>query len=129
MATFDIEISDEKSTVSTQSLDFKNTLRVSLDHKRTTNVTAESSTDMRHDLVVNDLAENDFWLNTDATPRVRFAAVSDDRGAVDQRVIDRDRRRLQRSEDGGGDALGRGAGWDNAINRITRRTVRIDRSH
>ena len=110
MATFDIEISDEKSTVSTQSLDFKNTLRVSLDHKRTTNVTAESSTDMRHDLVVNDLAENDFWLNTYAPPRVGFASVADDRSAVDQRVIDRDRRRLQRSEDGGGDALSRRAG-------------------
>ena len=88
MATFDIEISDEKSTVSTQSLDFKNTLRVSLDHKRTTNVTAESSTDMRHDLVVNDLAENDFWLNTDATPRVGFAAVADDLGAgVDENAV------------------------------------------
>ena len=129
MATFDIEISDEKSTVSTQSLDFKNTLRVSLDHKRTTNVTAESSTDMRHDLVVNDLAENDFWLNTYASPRVRFAAVSDDRGAVDQRVIYRDRCRLQRCEDGIGDLICRRAGCSNTINRITRRTVRIDRSH
>ena len=116
MATFDIEISDEKSTVSTQSLDFKNTLKVSRDHKRTTNVTAESSADMRHDLVVNDLAENDFWLNTDATPRVGFAAVADDRGAVDQRVIDRDRRRLQRSEDCRRDALSRGA-VDNWVNR------------
>ena len=95
MATFDIEISDEKSTVSTQSLDFKNTLSVSLDHKRTTNVTAESSTDMRHDLVVNDLAENDFWLNTDAPPRVRFAAVADDFGAVHLLRIDRDRCRLK----------------------------------
>ena len=70
MATFDIEISDEKSTVSTQSLDFKNTLRVSLDHKRTTNVTTESSADMYHDLVLNDLVENDLRLNTDAPPRV-----------------------------------------------------------
>ena len=115
MATFDIEISDEKSTVSTQSLDFKNTLRVSLDHKRTTNVTAESSTDMRHDLVVNDLAENDFWLNTDAPPGIGFAAVADDRGAVDQRVIDRDRRRLQRSEDSGGDGFGGWASRDHPI--------------
>ena len=84
---------------------------------------------MRHDLVVNDLAENDFWLNTYAPPGIGFAAVADDRSAVDQRVIDRDRRRLQRSEDGGGDALGRGAGGDNTIYQITRRTVRIDRSH
>ena len=96
MATFDIEISDEKSTVSTQNLDFKNTLSVSLDHKRTTNVTAESSADMRHDLVLNDLVENDLGLNTDASPGIGLTAVADDRGAVDQRVIDRDRRRLQR---------------------------------
>ena len=122
-----METADVRITVSIQSLDFKNTLSVSLDHKRTTNVTAESSADMRHDLVVNDLAENDFWLNTDATPRVGLAAVADDRGAVDQRVIDRDRRRLQRSEDGSGDALSRGAGWNTPINRITRRTVRVDR--
>ena len=91
-----METADVRITVSIQSLDFKNTLSVSLDHKRTTNVTAESSTDMRHDLVVNDLAENDFWLNTDASPWVGLTAVADDRGAVDQRVIDRNRRRLQR---------------------------------
>ena len=115
MATFDIEISDEKSTVSTQSLDFKNTLSVSLDHKRTTNVTAESSTDMRHDLVVNDLAENDLRLNTSASPRVRFAAVADDVGSVHLLRIDRNRRRLQRCEDGGGDGLGGGAIWSHPI--------------
>ena len=83
-----METADVRITVSIQSLDFKNTLRVSLDHKRTTNVTAESSTDMRHDLVVNDLAENDFWLNTYASPRVRFAAVADDVGAVHLGRID-----------------------------------------
>ena len=88
MATFDIEISDEKSTVSTQSLDFKNTLRVSLDHKRTTNVTAESSVGIRHDLVLNDLVENDLRLNTDASPRIGFAAVADDVGAVHLGRID-----------------------------------------
>ena len=90
-----METADVRITVSIQSLDFKNTLSVSLDHKRTTNVTAESSTDMRHDLVVNDLAENDFWLNTDAPPRVRFAAVADDFGAVHLLRIDRDRCRLK----------------------------------
>ena len=89
-----MEISDEKSTVSTQSLDFKNTLSVSLDHKRTTNVTAESSADMRHDLVVNDLAENDFWLNTDASPRICFASVADDVSAVHLFRINRNRCRL-----------------------------------
>ena len=94
MATFDIEISDEKSTVSTQSLDFKNTLRVSLDHKRMTNVTAESSADMRHDLVLNDLAENDLGLNTDASPRIGLAAVADDRVTVHLLRVHRDRRRL-----------------------------------
>ena len=62
---------------------------------------------MRHDLVLNDLVENDLRLNTDASPRIGFAAVADDLGAVDQRVIDRDRRRLQRSEDGRGDLTGR----------------------
>ena len=95
MATFDMETADVRITVSIQSLDFKNTLSVSLDHKRTVNVTAESSTDMRHDLVWNDLAENDLGLNTDASPRIGLAAVADDWSAVDQRVIDRDRRRLQ----------------------------------
>ena len=110
MATFDIEISDEKSTVSTQSLDFKNTLSVSLDHKRTTNVTAESSADMRHDLVVNDLAENDLGLNTDASPWVGLTAVADDCISVHLPCIDRDHRRLQRGENGSGDALGRRAG-------------------
>ena len=58
---------------------------------------------MRHDLVLNDLVENDLRLNTGASPRIGLAAVADDRGAVDQRVIDRNRRPLQRSEDGGGD--------------------------
>ena len=103
MATFDIEISDEKSTVSTQSLDFKNTLRVSLDHKRTTNVTAESSTDMRHDLVVNDLAENDLGLNTDAPPWVSDRAVAGHGCAVHLPCINRNRRRIQRSQYRSGD--------------------------
>ena len=109
MATFDIEISDEKSTVSTQSLDFKNTLRVSLDHKRTTNVTAESSTDMRHDLVLNDLVENDLRLNTDASPRIGFAAATDDGVSVHLFRIDRNRCRIQRRNDGCGDGFGGGA--------------------
>ena len=51
--------------------------------------------------------ENALWRNTDAPPGIGFAAVADDLGAVDQRVIDRDRRRIQRSEDGSGDLTGR----------------------
>ena len=78
-----------------------------MDHKRTTNVTAESSADMRHDLVLNDLAENDLGLNTDASPRIGLAAVADDRVTVHLDRIDRNRRRLQRSEDGSGDLTGR----------------------
>ena len=77
---------------------------------------------MRHDLVLNDLVENDLRLNTDASPRIGFAAVADDRSAVDQRVIDRDRRRLQRSEDGSGDALSRGAGTAHRSRCISRRS-------
>ena len=72
MATFDMETADVRITVSIQSLDFKNTLSVSLDHKRTTNVTTESSADMYHDLVLNDLVENDLRLNTDAPPHICF---------------------------------------------------------
>ena len=65
---------------------------------------------MRHDLVLNDLAENDLGLNTDASPGIGFATISDDVSAVHLFRINRNRRRLQRSEDGSGDALGRRAG-------------------
>ena len=62
---------------------------------------------MRHDLVLNDLVENDLRLNTDASPRISFTTVADDVGTVHLLRVDRDRRPLQRGEDGGGDLTAR----------------------
>ena len=61
----------------------------------------------RHDLAENDFCENDLDRNTDASPWIGFAAGADDFCAVHLLRVNRNRRALQRGEDGGGDLTGR----------------------